>query len=75
MRLNRAHAPCCGNGGGVPATSFDIAFGAGKNAGQVILETGADILVTACPSCKQSLINHVPGMEVLDIAELVKRAL
>jgi heterodisulfide reductase subunit D len=75
MRLNRAYAPCCGNGGGVPATSFDIAFGAGKNAGQVILETEADILVTACPSCKHSLMNHVPGMEVLDIAELVKRAL
>jgi Fe-S oxidoreductase len=75
MRLNRGHSPCCGNGGGVPATSADIAYGAGKNAGDVILETGAEVLVTACPSCKQSLMHHVPGMEVLDIAELVERAL
>jgi glycolate oxidase len=75
MRLNRGHSPCCGNGGGVPATNSNIAHGAGKNAGDVILETGAEVLITACPSCKQSLMHHVPGMEVLDIAELVGRAL
>jgi Fe-S oxidoreductase len=75
MRLNRAYAPCCGYGGGVPATNPAMAFGAGKNAGEIILETEADILVTACPSCKHSLARHVPGMEVLDIAELVERAL
>ena len=75
MRLNRQYSPCCGNGGGVLATDFQLAYGAGKNAGEVVLETGADVLVTACPSCKHSLMKHVHGMEVLDIVELVKRAL
>lgn len=75
MRLNRQYAPCCGSGGGVLATHSKIAHGAGKNAGDVILETGADVLVTACPTCKQSLSKHVRDMEVLDIAELVQRAL
>jgi len=75
MRLNQNHSPCCGYGGGLQATNNDIALGAGKNAGEVILETGADMLVTACPSCKQSLEKHVPGMEVLDIAELIERVL
>ena len=75
MKLNRHHSPCCGNGGGVPTTNFDIAFGAGKNAGEVIQETAADILVTACPDCKQSLKNHVRDMEVLDIAEVIVKAL
>lgn len=75
MRLNRNYSPCCGNGGGVQATNINIALGAGENAGKVILETGAKILVTACPSCKQSLRKHVPGMEVLDISELIARVL
>jgi len=75
MRLNRQHSPCCGNGGGLLATDFKVAYGAGKNAGEIILETGADVLVTACPSCKHSLMKHTRGMEVLDIAELVERAL
>jgi Fe-S oxidoreductase len=57
------------------ATDFRLAYGAGKNAGEVVLETEADVLVTACPSCKHSLIKHVQGMEVLDIAELVERVL
>ncbi|HCS40148.1 MAG TPA: hypothetical protein DIW44_11260 [Anaerolineaceae bacterium] len=75
MRLNRNFSPCCGNGGGVQATNINIALGAGNNTGKVILETGAQILVTACPSCKQSLQKHVPGMEVLDIAELIAKVL
>lgn len=75
MRFNRQHSPCCGNGGGVPVTNFEIAFGAGKNAAELIMETETDVLVTTCPSCKQSLSKHVTEMEVLDIAELVERAL
>lgn len=75
LRLNREHAPCCGNGGGVPATFPEIASGAGKNAGALILETGAEILVTACPSCQQSLKKHVPGMQVLDLTVIVSRVL
>ena len=75
MRLNREHSPCCGNGGGVPATFPEIASGAGANAGDVILETGADILVTSCPSCQQSLKKHVPGMEVEDLTVIVARTL
>ena len=75
MRLNREHSPCCGNGGGVPATFPEIASGAGANAGELILETGADILVTSCPSCQQSLRKHVPGMEVRDLTLIVAQAL
>ena len=75
MRLNREHSPCCGNGGGVPATFPGIANGAGENAGALILETGASVLVTSCPSCQQSLRKHVPGMEVLDLTVIVARAL
>jgi len=75
MRLNRNFSPCCGNGGGLPMTDFKTAFKAGENAGAVILETKADVLVTSCPSCKLSLSKHVPGMQVLDIAELLAQAL
>jgi hypothetical protein len=59
----------------VLATDFKLAYGAGQNAGQIILETSADVLVTACPSFKHSLVKHVPGKEILDIAEVVERML
>lgn len=75
MRLNREHSPCCGNGGRMSATFPEIARGAGEYAGAVILETGADVLVTSCMSCQQSLRKHVLGMEVVDLTVIVARAL
>ena len=75
MRLNREHSPCCGHGGGVPFTNPVIATGAGVNAAGIVQETGAQALVTACPSCKASFSRHLQGMEVIDLAELVLRAL
>lgn len=75
MRLNREHSPCCGNGGGVPATFPKIANGAGKNAADIILEAGAQVLVTSCPSCQQILRKHVSCMEVMDLTVIAARAL
>jgi Fe-S oxidoreductase len=75
LRLNREHSPCCGHGGGVPFTNPAIAAGAGVNAAEIVLETGAQALVTACPSCKASFSRHIQGMEVMDLAELVLLAL
>jgi len=76
---NRALAKCCGGGGGVKAfdneLGGDVAFERVKQA----LASGADSLVSACPSCKNSLNQAAARarreglgkIKVLDITELV----
>ncbi|MBI4800578.1 MAG: FAD-binding protein [Desulfarculus sp.] len=76
---NRALAKCCGGGGGVKAfdnqLGGDIAFERIKQA----IALGADTVVSACPSCKNSLNQaaararkeKVGKVKVLDITELV----
>ncbi|RJX35502.1 MAG: FAD-binding protein [Desulfarculus sp.] len=76
---NRSLAKCCGGGGGVKA--FDNALG-----GDIALERikaaiaqGAEAVVSACPSCKNSLNQaaararkeKIGKIKVLDITELV----
>jgi glycolate oxidase len=76
---NRALAKCCGGGGGVKAfdnqLGGDIAFERIKQA----IALGAEAVVSACPSCKNSLNQaaararkeKVGKIRVLDITELV----
>ena len=73
LRHNRELGPCCGNGGGMHLMAPPIAHEAGHRTGNEVLKTGAQILVTACANCKTSMVKHTPGMEVLDIAEMVSR--
>lgn len=81
--LNRQLAKCCGGGGGVKA--FDNPLGAdiALNRVKQALDTGADVLVSACPSCKNSLNQAAARarkeglgrIKVMDITELVARHL
>ncbi|MCF8043867.1 MAG: FAD-binding protein [Desulfarculaceae bacterium] len=76
---NRTLAKCCGGGGGVKAFANelggDIAFERIKAA----IAQGADTVVSACPSCKNSLNQaaararkeKLGKVKVLDITELV----
>ncbi|MEW5723478.1 MAG: FAD-linked oxidase C-terminal domain-containing protein, partial [Thermodesulfobacteriota bacterium] len=81
--LNRSLAKCCGGGGGVKALdnplAGDIAFERVKQA----LGVGADTIVSACPSCKNSLNqgaararkDKVGKVKVMDLTELVAQRL
>jgi glycolate oxidase subunit GlcD len=81
--LNRNMAKCCGGGGGVKAfdnpMSADIAFDRVKQA----LAVGADTIVSACPSCKNSLNQgaararkeKLGKVKVMDLTELVAQRL
>ena len=70
---NRKNAWCCGSGGGVqegfPEYSQWIA---GERFAEV-RHAGADLLVTACPGCKNNLwgLARASRVEILDLAELV----
>ena len=77
--LNRNMAKCCGGGGGVKAfdnpLSADIAYDRVMQA----IAAGADTIVSACPSCKNSLNQGAAKarkekqgkVKVMDLTELV----
>jgi len=82
MRRNALNAFCCGGGGG---NFFTDILGTGEeSAGRVrvreALETGAQIIAVACPSCAKMLSDAAKTegleetLEVLGIAEIIERA-
>jgi len=78
MRNNREKARCCGAGAGLktasPITSLDIA----KRRIDEACQTGAEILVSACPFCEQNLSEAANALgkkiKVMDISELLLQA-
>jgi Fe-S oxidoreductase len=75
----REYAWCCGSGGGCGDTRPELAsFTAGERVTEA-KATGAEALVTACPWCESSLSSAKDaegrGIKVMDIVELVDRAL
>ena len=75
----REYSWCCGSGGGCSETSPDLAsFTASERIAEA-RATGAEALVTACPWCESSLSGARDpdgrGMQVLDLVDLVDRAL
>jgi Fe-S oxidoreductase len=82
MRRNSVSAFCCGGGGG---NFFTDILGVGENSANRVrireaIETGAQIIAVACPSCAKMLTDGVKmeeqedKLEVLNIAEIVRRA-
>ncbi len=83
MKQSRENAFCCGGGGG---NFFTDILGGGEDSPNRIrireaLDTGAGIVAVACPQCAKMLEDAVKSealeerLEVLDIAELVLRAM
>jgi heterodisulfide reductase subunit D len=79
MERNKEVAWCCGSGGGVKGAFPDFALWTGEERVAEAQATGAKTLVSACPFCQRNLDDSSQalgaGMEVLDIMELVERAL
>ena len=83
FKENRNLAKCCGGGGGLKAFDNDLS---GDIAYRRVLEAsdlGAEVIVSACPSCKSSFQQAAARMrkekrgrlKVIDITELVAEAL
>jgi Fe-S oxidoreductase len=77
LKDHRQYAMCCGAGGGLLAVrlSQEVA----KKRVKQVMETGADILVTSCPSCMKALgfgIREFDGeVAVRDVRRLVYQAM
>ncbi len=83
MARNRQQARCCGAGGGVQGVNPELSLKMSKERIKDAMMTGADILVSACASCKDNFkkgLAEFPKEErkklkVQDITELVLKAM
>jgi fumarate reductase (CoM/CoB) subunit B len=49
---------CCGSGGGVRSGQPEEAAALGKNRGEEIKKTGADVVISSCPFCEFHIAGH-----------------
>jgi heterodisulfide reductase subunit D len=76
MRLNGLETFCCGAGGGVKANFDDQANVSGQARIEMAVETGAEILTTACPMCYQHLKDAAKDqIKVLEFSEVIIKAM
>lgn len=72
MERNRENAMCCGNGAGLRTLFSEQAKKIGAERVAQAELTGAGLLVTSCPFCKNMLSSQAPGgMVVADLPEFV----
>jgi Fe-S oxidoreductase len=75
MERNRDNAMCCGNGAGLRTLYPEKAKEIGSERVRQAKTTGANILVTSCPFCKNMLDSQSgDDLAVLDLPEIVLMA-
>jgi heterodisulfide reductase subunit D len=77
MFATREKALCCGSGGGYKLTNPEQANKMGNRITDEAVFVKADVLVSACPLCKESFSKDSgeKGLELMDIAELISETL
>jgi heterodisulfide reductase subunit D len=79
MAQNRENALCCGGGGDLEMVDRDLVSAVAARKIQMALDTGAEIIVTACPQCERTMSAGVRAQKkrvrVLDVTEMVWRAM
>ena len=48
---------CCGGAGGFNLKHYDLSLEIGKSKAESIKQTGADVIVTGCPSCQMQIMD------------------
>lgn len=79
MTRIRENAWCCGAGGGVREQFKDFALWTAGERLEEMKTTGADVLISACPYCKdnfrEAARKRKDGIKVLDLSEVLFSAL
>ena len=70
---------CCGGAGSFALKFYGDSIDIGRNKGESIKRSGAEMVITACPSCRMQLKDltsrYAPGVEVTDTAVLLRKLL
>jgi Fe-S oxidoreductase len=79
MEENRQYALCCGGGGDVAMCNQPLVEAVARRRLQQALDTGAQVLLSACQQCKRTLMTAArqekARMQVLDVVELMARVM
>jgi Fe-S oxidoreductase len=79
MEENGRYALCCGGGGDVAMCNQPLVEAVARRRLQQALDTGAQVLVSACQQCKRTLMTAArqdkARMQVLDVVELIARVM
>ena len=73
MKATRKDARCCGGGGGVRAGYRDLSLQMARRRLQDVPE-GVDYIITSCPLCVRNLRDAGAGEKVIDLVDLVAKA-
>jgi heterodisulfide reductase subunit D len=72
---SREYATCCGGGGNVESIDVELSESIAKIKAQEIIDSQAEIIVTACQQCVRTIMNALKKqrskIKVMDIAELL----
>jgi Fe-S oxidoreductase len=78
MKNVKMDSRCCGAGGGFKSANNDFAINIAAERVKQAKDTGAEILVTACPFCVLNLTQGAKkakiDIKVMDISELLMQA-
>ena len=78
MQRHRENTWCCGAGGGVRSAFPEWSLETSKARVKEAEETGASVLVTACPFCLQNLSTAVQAgkspLQVMDLTDLLAQS-
>jgi len=76
---NRENCQCCGGGGNLEMVDAKLAAEIARGKVEEALTTGAEAIVTSCQQCVRTMLTYVRrnkiSLEVMDIVQLVRRAL
>ncbi len=76
MENNRKTSHCCGGGGGILSTDEKLSDRIAARRIEQAKATGADLLVTPCPTCEQVLKKASKGeIQVRNISDLIWKAI
>jgi len=67
MAKNRENAHCCGAGGGVRGSFTRLSINMAKKRLQEAIDTGAEVLLTECPSCLHNFKNAKKRKQKIEI--------
>ena len=79
LEKNRSQSVCCGGGGNLEMADSDLSGIVAQKKIEQIQQTGAKTVVTSCQQCVRTIKSRARrqkiGLDVLDITELVVRAM